>query len=241
MLALCLLLLLALLLAGCAEPTPTPPCPTETPMPRYKPHLSPGENSGPLPPSAITIRYETDAGVNYIHRGTAIGPNAILTSDHWARPIGDNPDRIVSWELIDPIVTSSIPTVAGTGSDIKTKIYQDRFGLIVFEPPLGSLSSTAELGEFSFNVFDVYQGIRFEQAVVEGSKPGLYLVETVGKNTTDTQVKVSPDNTVTGDSGMGLFRDGRIYGSNVGGEGWYGVTTSPSEIRNQMRALSSSF
>lgn len=34
---------------------------------------------------------------------------------------------------------------------------------------------------------------------------------------------------------MPLLRNGQVYGANVGGAGWYGVITDPSEIQNQIQ------
>jgi hypothetical protein len=263
-----LLLVFILVLAGCGpaqsstqglKPTETP-CPTptlfptfdpvipllytRTPVPTSTPTLTPtpiptGTRIGSLPTSAIGIKIKTASGDLPTHRGTVIGANAILTSDHWHDPVSIS--DITQWELVDAQDDTKLHSsgIHGTGSDIQTEIFQGRFGIIVFKPTLGNLESwKAQIGDSN----SLHVGDELEQAVVKGvGNPGMYLTRYIQRDSTGKAIQVVPDHSIGGDSGMGLFKNGLLYGANVGGAGWYGAINNTGEIYQQIAILNSRF
>jgi RHS repeat-associated protein len=184
----------------------------------------------PLPPSYVQIvtHYHRSAerhrGRSVETAGVVMSPNVILSHGHFLAG-GETPDDIKS------ITVGGRLFYPGEGEDYLYVTFHGNLSLFVFRYDIFSPDQVAPLGDAD----DLETGMIAQQSVYRGvprQSRGLYhtgIVATdlawVDRGITHRHFQVSPDLTITGDSGSPLYIDGVVYGVNNRGEGYYSAVT----------------
>ena len=194
----------------------------------------------PLPPSVfqivLTFRVERGIDLRSVRGlGTAIDSNAVLASDH-PLPEGVAASQVESVQIRtltgDNVHTSNDFLIVhgeeleGTNGGMSLFVFRDDF--------------IADSGTESLGTVDALIGAEAEQVVFRGMQPGVYgtTIDNYGEPRSNragisySSLEISPDLTVSGDSGAPLFVGDVVRAVNNRGDGIYGPIEDIGLIRS---------
>jgi hypothetical protein len=234
---------------GTPEPDPTQTQdPTVTTTPTQAPTNTPSHQDpvAPLPPSyaQVDIRFRKGGSTMGVRSpAVAIETNAFLSHHHFTGA-GFTTADVESVEIFD-VSGNSIHFASAAAGEVAVAADAETghgWTLIVLKSVVWANQSTALLGDAD----TLREGDDLLQSVTLGASPGLYPTKVVTRilfpqdyhtGIKYRAFKVSPDRTVSGDSGCPIYGvDGlTVYGVNSSGEGNYGAIESVSFVRDLIR------